>query len=85
MRCEIDSGLEKVEKGMEMVEQRRLETRARQTPGMRGDGKRKSNRYDHTLARAEGSGPTRFGKRIQIGGFWGSTGKVHRMRRQRID
>lgn len=57
-------------------------TRARQTRGMRGDGKRKLNRYDHTLARADGRGATRFGRRIGFGGKRGVNRKsAHMMRR----
>lgn len=74
----------KLEEGMEKGEKEK-ETRARPTRGMReGYGKAKSSGYEHTLGRADGRGPTRFGRRFRVGGMGGSTGKVQEQQQQRF-
>lgn len=52
---------------------RRIDTR------MQGDGKRKSNRYGCTLAKADGRGPTRFGRRMRNFRFGGIVGSQQRL------
>ena len=62
--------ISKLEKRMEEVERAMKRTRARPNTRKARDGKRKSNRYDRTIAGADGRGSTRFGRRFRIGGKW---------------
>lgn len=72
--CRVVCEDSQLEKRMEEVERAMKKTRARPNTRKARDGKRKSNRYDRTIAGADGRGSTRFGRRFELGENGKSTG-----------